>query len=1411
MRHRVLSLAVVVVALGWLGASASARTITVPRDYSSIQGAIDAAADGDEIVVLPWTYQENINFSGKNVVLRSTDPTSPSVVAGTIIEGFNYSGAIVTFSGTESSSCILSGFTVTGGTNSGVLGHGTQATIEHNVITGNYTSSYSYGPGGGLDSCNGLIQFNAITNNSAQTGGGLQDCNGTIQFNVITSNSAVGSLSETASGGGLASCNGLIANNVIAFNRAVSRYSAWGGGLYDCNGAIVNNVIYGNRAYAGYFYGSGGGLCGCGGLIANCIVWGNTVWWGVSNQLEGSAPPLYCCVQNWPTTGTSNLATDPQFVDPAHGNFHLQSGSPCIDHGYTYYLPGNYFADLDGNCRLAGSSVDIGCYESNSSKDSDGDLLSDSDEAARGTNPNNADTDGDGLGDGIEVLRGTDPLVPNVWSGICVPCESSVIQKALFVAFSTETITLSPRVYYENLSFLGKSLTLTSTSPSNGPIMDATVIDGRQLGSVVYLAGTGQMGAVRGLTLRNGFGLTGGCVNGGGTLATIENNKILGGQASLGGGISGCDGVVRNNTISGCLATNGGGLFGCNGTIADNTIFSNTASDQGGGLRSCAKTIQRNTISDNRAQSGGGLSVCSGAVLDNAILRNSAALDGGGVYNCNGLVLRNKVSRNSAQISGGGIAFCLGTIEQNEITTNSAQNLGGGVAYCSGSVRRNTISGNTAANGGGLAECNGSIARNVVSSNTAVSFGGGLYNCGDPYSGFTIQNNIVYWNGAGAAGGGLYLCNVAIENCTVYGNQVTSGTGGGIANSSGAIRNCILWNNTAASYSQLRDTPIPFYSCIQDWALGGTGNISLDPVLANPAAGDFHLLANSPCIDAGGAVTGLHEDFEGNHRPNRASSQSRGDASGYDMGADEYLAPNRANIGFYSDDFSPVAPVVIHPGEPLSLNALLENSGGLPTGPFWLEIWGSRNGGLTLDEFLADSARIAIAPQANYPFSLNRALYSIPDGPYTVVFAADRLNEVVESDELDNRAIVHGKKILVLRPPTNVDLVVENFTIDVSQGQFQLRGQVRNIGTQASSPFWIEFWGSDIGKPYPTLGWFLCDSIYVPTLAPGGVIQLSDYPKTRYNFPFPTWAGCFVDRPDYINELDETNNYQFYKWENWPSPPTPDVNGPQDRKVGRKQQGQPDLVITSLDFSPASPTQSKPGDLISVSITIENRGTDAAGGFWLEFWGSNLGGFLDTMLLLDQSERISGLAAGATLSLNLSKPLMGVPDAPWTLVGVVDRLAEVAESNEGNNRYAVPRKRVLVMRPSTGANLVLESLTVEPSVMYVGDDMNVSLGVRNTGTAASGTFWIEFWGSQTQPYPVLEFMLADSIKVENLNPGEMLILSDYPVRLYGGPPPYGSLPTGPLAVGCFVDRIDQVNETDESDNYIFLGDRYLLP
>jgi hypothetical protein len=106
-----------------------AEIITVddngPADFNNIQAAIDDANDGDTVIVAKGTYivakgtyYENINFNGKNIVLTSTDPNDEAVVAGTVIDG-NSSGRVITFSGSENTGCVLTGFTITNGYASG--------------------------------------------------------------------------------------------------------------------------------------------------------------------------------------------------------------------------------------------------------------------------------------------------------------------------------------------------------------------------------------------------------------------------------------------------------------------------------------------------------------------------------------------------------------------------------------------------------------------------------------------------------------------------------------------------------------------------------------------------------------------------------------------------------------------------------------------------------------------------------------------------------------------------------------------------------------------------------------------------------------------------------------------------------------------------------------------------------------------------------------------------------------------------------------------------------------------------------------------------------------------------------------------------------------------------------------------
>jgi hypothetical protein len=87
------------------------ENVTSGRKYDNLRYAIAEAISGEAIVLAEGVYPGNIDFGGRNITLRSTDPNDPAVVAATVIEGGLHA---VAFTGGGDAAGVLAGLTVTG-------------------------------------------------------------------------------------------------------------------------------------------------------------------------------------------------------------------------------------------------------------------------------------------------------------------------------------------------------------------------------------------------------------------------------------------------------------------------------------------------------------------------------------------------------------------------------------------------------------------------------------------------------------------------------------------------------------------------------------------------------------------------------------------------------------------------------------------------------------------------------------------------------------------------------------------------------------------------------------------------------------------------------------------------------------------------------------------------------------------------------------------------------------------------------------------------------------------------------------------------------------------------------------------------------------------------------------------------
>jgi hypothetical protein len=279
-----------VLALFWSAASV-ADIINVPGDQSTIQAGINAAANGDTVLVADNTYFENINLKGKAITVGSYYilDADTNHINNTIINGSQPShpdsGSVVYFISGEDTNSVLYGFTITGGTGTvayfglperdgtGIFNWNSGAKIEKNKIINNHITA------AGDTACQAaginitgdagdyiVIRDNDISQNSATAIGANNVAGSTVilatkescvfENNRVTNN--VSNSNMRAAVGGLLIYGGLdyegpyfIRNNIISHNILNAPDGSGGGVMVlDTSPELTNNIISDNVAAA---------------------------------------------------------------------------------------------------------------------------------------------------------------------------------------------------------------------------------------------------------------------------------------------------------------------------------------------------------------------------------------------------------------------------------------------------------------------------------------------------------------------------------------------------------------------------------------------------------------------------------------------------------------------------------------------------------------------------------------------------------------------------------------------------------------------------------------------------------------------------------------------------------------------------------------------------------------------------------------------------------------------------------------------------------------------------------------------------------------------------------------------------------------------------------------------------------
>src|SRR5262249_43144657 len=170
------------------------------------------------------------------------------------------------------------------------------------------------------------------------------------------------------------------------------------------------------------------------------------------------------------------------------------------------------------------------------------------------------------------------------------------------------------------------------------------------------------------------------------------------------------------------------------------------------------------------------------------------------------------------------------------------------------------------------------IVQNLITGNQAYEGGGIYWIVGEP--GARLVNNTIADNDATSNGSGLFINGDDVR--TELTNNIIVAKPGQVGLYCGGIDPLIRFNNVFSAGG------MAYGGCSS--RTGTNGNISADPLFANPTQGDYHLQQGSPSIDAGyNQAPNLPDtDLDGHSRI--LDGDGDGTAT-IDMGVYEFILP----------------------------------------------------------------------------------------------------------------------------------------------------------------------------------------------------------------------------------------------------------------------------------------------------------------------------------------------------------------------------------------------------------------------------------------------------------------------------------------------------------------------------------------